>query len=230
MTATSSTAGTTATGVGDNAAKTVLLAGATGLVGRHVLALLLADPRVARVVAPVRRPLPPHRKLLDVPVDYDDLPEDAPWWAVDAVVCTLGTTIAVAGSREAFHRIDHDYPLRVAELARSHGAGAYALNSAKGADPGSRVFYSRVKGELERDLATLGYPSLTFVRPGLIGGERSEKRTGEGIATVVLGALHPVLPRAWRINPAPRIAEALVEAALHARPGQHVVDSATLAD
>ena len=110
-------------------ARTVLLAGATGLVGRQVLALLLDDPRVKRVVAPTRRPLPPHRKLLDVQLDYEQLPEDAFWWAVDAVVCTLGTTMAIAGSREAFRRVDYDYPMRVAELARRHGAGAYALMS-----------------------------------------------------------------------------------------------------
>ncbi|UWX04153.1 NAD-dependent dehydratase [Pseudoxanthomonas sp. NC8] len=208
--------------------RSVLLAGATGLVGRHVLALLLADPRVARVVAPSRRPLPPHPKLEDVRVDYDALPQDAPWWAVDAVVCTLGTTIRIAGSREAFHRVDHDYPLQVGALARRHGAQVYALNSAMGADAGSRVFYSRVKGELERDLGGLGFPSLTFVRPGLIGGERDDYRTGEQLATVVLRALGPVLPRAWRINPASRIAAVLVEAALQARPGRHIVGSAEL--
>ncbi|WP_372016674.1 Rossmann-fold NAD(P)-binding domain-containing protein [Pseudoxanthomonas sp. 10H] len=207
----------------------VLLAGATGLVGRQVLALLLADPRVARVVAPSRRPLDPHPRLMDVRVDYDALPEDAPWWKVDAVICTLGTTIRTAGSREAFRRVDHDYPLQVGALARRHGARAYALNSAKGADPHSRVFYSRVKGELEHDLGTLGFPSLTFVRPGLIGGERDEHRSGEAAATVVLRALAPVLPRGWRINPAALIASALVEAALRAVPGHHVVESAALA-
>jgi uncharacterized protein YbjT (DUF2867 family) len=210
--------------------KTVLLAGATGLVGRQVVALLLADPRVDRVVAPSRRPLPPHPKLQDVRVDYDALPDEAPWWAVDAVVCTLGTTIKTAGSQEAFRRVDHDYPLRVGELARRHGAQAYALNSAMGADPGSRIFYSRVKGELERDLATLGFPSLPFVRPGLIGGARDEYRVGERVSAVLLRAFAPVLPRAWRINPASRIAVALVEAALQAPAGQHVVGSAALVE
>jgi uncharacterized protein YbjT (DUF2867 family) len=149
---------------------------------------------------------------------------------VDAVICTLGTTIRTAGSQEAFRRVDHDYPLRVGELARRQGARAYALNSAMGADPGSRVFYSRIKGELERDLAALGFPSLTFVRPGLIGGERDEYRAGERAATVLLRALGPVLPRAWRINPASRVAVALVEAALQAPAGQHVVGSAALVE
>ncbi|MFX5610906.1 hypothetical protein ABTD85_21005, partial [Acinetobacter baumannii] len=88
-----------------------------------------------------------------------------------------------------------------------------------GANPQSSIFYSRVKGELERDLRALGFHSLTLVRPGLIGGERNEVRRGERLALTVLGALGPMLPRAWRINPASEIAKALVEAALAPQPG-----------
>ncbi|PTT59762.1 NAD-dependent dehydratase, partial [Stenotrophomonas sp. HMWF003] len=89
--------------------------------------------------------------------------------------------------------------------------------------------YNQVKGRLEQDLRGLGYRSLTLVRPGLIGGERSERRTGEHLASLVLGALGPVLPRAWRINPAVNIAAAMVEAALAPRPGVQIVDAAALA-
>ncbi len=115
-----------------------------------------------------------------------------------------------------------------ATRARAAGARAFVLNSAMGADPGSRIFYNQVKGRLEQDLGALGYPSLTLVRPGLIGGERAERRTGEHLASLVLGALGPVLPRAWRINPAGRIAAAMVDAALAPRPGVQVVGSAEL--
>ncbi|WP_232207568.1 NAD-dependent epimerase/dehydratase family protein [Pseudoxanthomonas sp. J35] len=211
------------------APRRILLAGATGLVGRHVLDLLLADPRVGQVVAPVRRPLPAHPELLQPQVDYDALDADAPWWDVDAVVCTLGTTMAQARSREAFQRVDHDYPLRVGELARRHGAKAYALNSATGADPGSMLFYNRVKGAVERGLAALGFESFTCVRPGLIGGNRQETRRGERAALAVLRVAGPLLPRAWRISPAARIAAALVEAAVEPVPGRHVVAAAELA-
>ncbi|WP_377035795.1 hypothetical protein [Microvirga sp. GCM10011540] len=130
-----------------------------------------AHIRIDAVVAPVRRPLPAHPKLLAPRVDFERLPEDAGWWQADAVVCTLGTTIRTAGSQEAFRRVDRDYPLAVARLSREHGAETFALNSAIGADPSSRFFYNRVKGERERDLAGLGFRSLTFVRPGLIGGQ-----------------------------------------------------------
>lgn len=207
----------------------LLLAGATGLVGGHVLAQALADPRIDAVIAPTRRALPAHPKLLAPTVDFEALPEDASWWAADATISALGTTIGKAGSQEAFRRVDHGYQLAVARLAHQHGTAAFVLNSALGADPASRVFYSRVKGELERDLAGLDFASLTFVRPGLIGGDRLERRPAERAALILLGILGPVLPRAWRINPAGRIAAAMIEAAITARPGTHVLSSAELA-
>jgi uncharacterized protein YbjT (DUF2867 family) len=206
----------------------LLLAGATGLVGGHVLTQALADPRIDAVIAPVRRALPAHAKLLAPTVDFEALPEDAPWWAADAAISALGTTIGKAGSQEAFRRVDRDYQLAVAKLASRHGTPAFVLNSALGADPASRIFYNRVKGELERDLASFDFASLTFVRPGLIGGERQESRPAERAALVLLGILGPVLPRAWRINPARRIAAAMIEAAITAKPGTHVVSSAEL--
>lgn len=209
----------------------VMLVGATGLVGSHVLRQLLEDPRCDAVVAPTRRPVGiTDPALVNPVVDFAQLPAEADWWAVDAVICALGTTIKQAGSKEAFARVDHDAPLAVARLARAQGAHVFALNSAMGADPGSRIFYNQVKGRLEQDLRELGYPSLTLVRPGLIGGERAERRTGEHLASLVLSVLGPVLPRAWRINPAELIAAALVEAALAPRPGVNIVRSAELVE
>lgn len=208
----------------------LLLVGATGLVGQSVLQHALADPRVTQVVAPTRRALPADPKLTNPVVNFEALPEEAAWWSVDAVVCALGTTIKVAGSQGAFYRVDHDLPLQVARLALRHGARSYALNSALGASAASRVFYSRTKGELERDLRTLGYASLTLVRPGLIGGDRAESRPAERLAIAVTRGLEPVLPRRWRVVPAPRIAAHLLAAALDGRPGVHVLESERLLD
>jgi uncharacterized protein YbjT (DUF2867 family) len=133
-----------------------------------------------------------------------------------------------AGTQAAFHRVDHDYPLAVARLAPRHGTPAFVLNSALGADARSRVFYNRVKGETERGLADVGFRSLTLVRPGLIGGARGEFRAGERIALRLLGVAGPLLPRRWRINPAERIAAAMIGAAMRAAPGVHVVASGEL--
>jgi uncharacterized protein YbjT (DUF2867 family) len=144
---------------------------------------------------------------------------------VDGVVCTLGTTIRKAGSQEAFRRVDHDYPLTVAWLARQHGAGAFALNSATGADPRSRFFYNRVKGEVEEALRGVGFPSLTIVRPALIGGDRDEFRPAEFVAMRILRLAHPLLPRRYRMVPHERIAGVLLEAAVTASRGEHIIES-----
>lgn len=208
----------------------LLLAGATGLVGSHLLRLALDDARVAGVVAPVRRPLSlTHPKLSAPAIDFDAMPADAPWWSADALACALGTTMKLAGSREAFRRVDFDYPLAMARHAHAQGTPTCVLNSAMGADTGSRFFYNRVKGEVEQALAQVGFASLTLVRPGLIGGERQQSRPGERFALHALGAFGPLLPRAWRINPAGHIAAAMLEAAIAAAPGRHVVESAALA-
>jgi uncharacterized protein YbjT (DUF2867 family) len=205
-----------------------MLVGATGLVGGAVLRQAQSDTRVDRIVAPTRRELPPHPKLENPLVDFEHLPADALWWAVDSVICTLGTTIRKAGSQEAFRRVDYDYPLAVARLARQHGAQAFALNSATGADPGSRFFYNRVKGEVEEALRAVEFPSLTIVRPALIGGDRDEFRPAEFVAMRVLRLAEPLLPRRYRIVPHEHIARVLLEAVVTAPRGEHIVESDTI--
>lgn len=205
--------------------KTILLVGATGLVGQSVLAQALVDPRVARLVALTRRPLTAYPKLTNPLVDFDALPADAPWWSVDAVICTLGTTIKQAGSPAAFRRVDHDYPLAVATLARRHGAAAFVLTSSVGADASARTFYLRTKGETENALRPLGFPSLTLVRPSMIGGERIERRPLEALALRVFTTLPLLLPRRYRVVSAERLAHTLLASALAAHAGTHIVES-----
>lgn len=207
----------------------LLLLGATGLVGSHVLQQALADPRITRVVAPTRRPLPPHPKLIAPNVDFDALPQHADWWHADALLCTVGTTMKKAGSRDAFRHVDHTIPLQAARLAHAHGTPCLVLCSAMGADPDSRFFYNRVKGELERDLATIGFASFTSVRPGIIAGAREEHRLAERWALRASTAIARWLPRQWRPSPAVSIAQAMLSAAITSDPGRHIVPAATLA-
>ena len=209
-------------------ARCVLLAGATGLVGGECLTLLAADPDVATVVALVRRPPDPatvhHRKLRFEQVDFEQLGLHRRLLQVDQVICALGTTIRKAGSREAFRRVDFDYPLAIARLARQQGARHFLLVSAAGASSASRVFYSRVKGELEEAIATLGYPSFTIVRPSLLLGDRDEFRLGEEVGK----RLGWLVPAAWKPVHARDVAGALVGAAREDRPGQRVIESAAV--
>lgn len=203
----------------------LLLLGATGLVGSHALALALADPRVAHVVAPTRRPLPAHPKLENPVVDFAALPRDAAWWAADGALCALGTTLRDAGSQAAFRRVDVDYVVETAALARAAGATAFALNSSLGANPGARNAYLRCKGEAEQGVEALGFPALTVVRPSLIGGERARPRPMERVGIRVAGVAAPLLPRRWRVVPAERIARCLLDGALRDAPGLRIVES-----
>lgn len=208
---------------------TLLLIGATGLVGRATLARALREPRVGRIAAPTRRPLAVTARVENPVVDFAALPGSAPWWHADAVICTLGTTLRQAGSQAAFRQVDHGHVLAAARLARAAGTPCFVLNSSLGADPAASTFYLRVKGELERDLQGLGFASVTAVRPSFLdGGPRPDKRPGETAALWVGRVLGPLLPRRIRPVPVDRVAAALLHAALEARPGFHVVESEAL--
>lgn len=206
----------------------ILLAGATGLVGKHTLAILLSDDRVTQVVAPTRRTLVPHPKLLNPITDSKDFPIDAAWWAVDGAICALGTTRAKAGSATAFRAIDHDYALAIAARVRRGGATRFALTSSMGADARSRFLYPRTKGELENAVSRLDFPSLTIVRPGFLGGDRDENRSMERIMGAILRITAPILPVGARVSPASTVAAILVEAAVAGRAGIHRVSSADI--
>ena len=204
---------------------TLMLVGASGLVGGSVLRQALADRRVARLVAPTRRALESHAKLENPVVDFDALPHDAAWWSVDAVVCALGTTIRQAGSQAAFRKVDYEFPLSVARLARARGTRAFVLTSSVGADAGSRTFYLRVKGEVEDAIGQCGFPSLTIVRPSMLGGERAQSRPLERLGMKAMRALAPLLPARYRVVSAEAVATALLECALRAKRGTTVVES-----
>ncbi|WP_030539964.1 NAD-dependent dehydratase [Sphingobium sp. DC-2] len=207
----------------------LLLAGATGLVGGEALALSLADERVTKVVAPTRRPLAPHPKLLNPIVEADSLPLDADWWAVDGGLCAIGTTRAKSPSAAAYRAIDLDYPFAIAKRMREAGALRFALTSSMGANARSPFRYSRIKGELEEAVARLGFPSLTIVRPGFIGGERKEHRPMEHMLGRLLRITGPFLPPIARISPAKTTAAILVDAAISGAIGSHSVSAAVIA-
>jgi len=201
----------------------LLLLGATGLVGRNVLAQALANHAVTRVIAPTRRPLKPHSKLTNPVSDsLEALVPESINQGIDGVVCCLGTTIKKAGSKKAFREVDYALPLKFARDAHQHGVDTYVLVSASTASANSAVFYSRIKGEVERDIGLVGFRSLTIVRPSLIGGQREEPRLMEQIALQLLRILAPILPKKLQINPADTIAAACLNAVMASDPGFHI--------
>lgn len=178
------------------------MVGSTGLVGAECLHLLSEDNAHQPVVALTRRPLPDPvpPSVTERLISFDRLEEHRDDIRGDHVFCALGTTIGKAGSKERFREVDHDLPLTIARLALENGARHFSLVSAVGADPQSRVFYNRVKGELERDIRALGYPSLVILRPSVLAGERRESRPMEALGRLLLrlvpGRYHPVHARA----------------------------------
>jgi len=209
--------------------RTVAVAGATGLVGREILRGLLADETVAAVHALGRRPLDlQHPRLTSQVVDFTSLPTLP---ALDEVYLALGTTIKVAGSQSAFRAIDFDANLAVARAAKAAGARRVGLVSAMGADPGSRIFYSRVKGELEEALRALGFDALVIARPSFLAGDREAlgqaARAGEKVGLYVSRLLRPLIPANYRAIAAIDVARALL-ARVPAARGREVLLSGAM--
>ena len=212
-------------GLGLEVVRSALLLGATGLVGRELLSLLLDDDDVQRVVVIARRPSgAKHPKLDEHVLDLDAMDAHAELFQVDQIFCALGTTIKQAGTQERFRVVDHDYPLAAARLGKAHGARHYLLVSALGASSDSRVFYNRVKGDVERDVIALQYRGTTIARPSLLLGNRDESRLGERIAA----KLAWLTPAKYKPIEARDVARALVRLAREDVPGVNIVESAAM--
>jgi uncharacterized protein YbjT (DUF2867 family) len=210
-----------------------VLAGATGLVGGALLPMLCDSARYGEVHVLVRRSgagLAAHAKMRVHVVDFDRLPDDLP--AVDDVYVALGTTIKVAGSRDAFRRVDLDFVVNTARVARARGATRLAVVSALGADARSRIFYNRVKGEMQAAIATLGFASVAIAQPSLLVGDRAAlgqpTRAGEVWATRLLVPLGSIVPRSVRPIQARDVAAAMLAATADGKPGVHVLTSAAM--
>ncbi|KRB70502.1 nucleoside-diphosphate sugar epimerase [Noviherbaspirillum sp. Root189] len=198
---------------GNAASRTVVLAGATGLVGKEILLGLLADNSVTSVHSLGRRPLDvQHPKLISHVVDFKALPR---LQAIDETYLALGTTIKIAGSQAAFRSVDFDANLAVARATLATGCRRLGVVSAMGANAQSTVFYNRVKGELEQALATLDFEALVIARPSLLTGDRNvlgqPSRSGETIGKYVSALLRPLIPSNFRAIAAIDVARALLE-------------------
>ncbi len=214
------------------AQRIAIVAGGTGLVGSELLTLLVAAPEYSRVIALARRPLTQsHEKLQQREADFQKL---------DAVLadlvrastpidvfCCLGTTIRVAGSQAQFRRVDHDFVIALGRWCRDAGARRLLVISALGAEAQSHTFYSRVKGEMERDLVAMGLKSLVILRPSLLEGERREMRVGERLALLATRPLRRLIPARVRPVRARDVAAALLQAARAEKPPS-VIESAQL--
>jgi uncharacterized protein YbjT (DUF2867 family) len=210
--------------------RTALLAGATGLIGAELLALLRDSAAYQHTHVLLRRALPAvnaDARITPHVIDFARLPDPLP--AVDDVFIALGTTIKVAGSQAAFRRVDSDHVVATARAAHAAGARRLAVVSALGADPNSSVFYNRVKGEMQAAIAQLGYDSVVIAQPSLLVGDRAAlgqpTRTGEVWITRLLTPWMGLVPRRVRPIKASAVAAALLAATLAPAPGVRILSS-----
>ena len=171
--------------------RSALLLGSTGLTGGILLDLLLASPEYTKVIIYVRKPTGlNHPKLKEQIINYESIDSAV---SADDVFCCLGTTIKIAKTKEAFEKVDLDYPLKIASLQHKAGSKQFLVVSAMGANATSSIFYSRTKGLMEKGLTEIGFESLYIFRPSFIVGDRKEERMGEKIGIIISAILSPLM-------------------------------------
>lgn len=204
--------------------KTALIAGATGLVGSHLLKRLLEDEKYDKIIILVRKDiLLEHHKLEQVVFNFEK-PEYGSVKA-DDIYCSLGTTIGNAGSKKAFEKVDYSYILGIAGAALNNGAKQFVLVSASGANKTSKFYYNRVKGKTEEALKQLNYSALLIFRPSMLLGERKEKRSGETFGKALMTVLSFAIPLKYKAVEADKVAAAMIDAAGRNLSGIHIFES-----
>src|SRR5687767_12572435 len=207
--------------------KTALITGATGLIGKQLLQLLLQDAYYEKVKAITRKPLTEqHPKLENLVLDFDKLSDVD--LKSDDVFCCLGTTIRIAKTKEAFRKVDYEYPVELARIAKNQGATQYLLVSALGADKNSGIFYNKVKGEVEEAVNEVGFKSFHVFRPSLLLGDRTEQRAGEGAATTFFKLFGVLIPAKYKAIDSAKVAKAMLHFAKANNSGFHILESREL--
>jgi uncharacterized protein YbjT (DUF2867 family) len=193
--------------------KVAWVAGATGLVGGHIVNLLNQDPTYRKVIAFVRKPVQTdwsaHDKVEQWTVDYDDLKAIDHDASVNDLFCALGTTKKDTPDAARYYDIDVNYPLRFSDLGLAHGAQFYGVVSAHGADAKSFSSYLKMKGQMEEQLQTRAYKHLAIARPGMLKGDRGRFRLGEFVG----GLFTNFMPGNYKTINALDVAAALIAAA-----------------
>jgi len=211
--------------------KSLLLLGATGLIGGECLQYLRDDDYYSHVIILTRKILPEMvvtAKMKQHLVDFDRIEQYRELIRADDVICALGSTRSKAGSKENFYRIDFEYPYELAKIAIKNGAGHFLLVSALGADPRSPFFYNRVKGKLENAVIDLGYGRISIFHPSLLLGKRKEYRPGEVLMKAIFGFFSFVIPVKYRPIKARTVAAAILQAARRDLAGIHIFESGAI--
>ena len=214
--------------------KTALVIGATGLIGRNLVFELLKSPHFSKVIVLTRRDIViKHDKLHQILVDFEELENYQNDMVADVIFCCLGSTKAKTPDPILYTQIDYDYPLTVAKIAKKNGASQYLLVSSLGANTNSSVFYTRLKGEIEVAISTIGFDSYSIFRPSLLLGSRNESRPLETITQYLMRVLNPLFIGPLRLYKAVKgveVAKAMIKVAIAAKPGKQIILNDSILD
>jgi uncharacterized protein YbjT (DUF2867 family) len=179
----------------------VLVVGSTGLIGSAFLNLIRKDQSTGKVLALTRRAIPDIENVTHIHqeiIDFENLDKYQHLTAARTLVCSLGTTIKKAGSKEKFRQVDYQLPMDIATFASENGCKIFILISAVSANPDSPVFYNKVKGELERDIQKLPFKAIHIIRPSMLMGDRQEFRVGEEIGKLLIQPFSFLIPDKYK--------------------------------
>ncbi|SDT64686.1 NAD(P)H-binding [Mucilaginibacter mallensis] len=206
-----------------NMAYKAIIAGASGLIGSKLLTILLNQPEYAEVVILVRKSTGiQHAKLKELVIDYDQLDNYADEISGHAIFSCLGTTNNKTSDKNVYRKIDHDYPVKLAQLALKNGVKQFHLVSSIGANAQSSTFYIKLKGETEEDIIKVGLKTVHIYQPSLITGDRKEHRLAEKIITPIMKLIDPLLfgsLKKYRSIPAQTIAMAMFKESINNEEG-----------
>lgn len=209
--------------------RTAIVIGATGLIGNELLLRLLDDPEFDCIKVFVRRPLSmSHQKLVEYVIDFKRIGDHENEIKGDLLFCCIGTTIKVAGSKEAFYEVDAAYPIAFAKAAKYNGLQKFLLVSSLGATKGSSNFYLKVKGEVESELELMNFELLLIFRPSMLLGDRKEFRVGESVGKILMKALSFIFVgklKRYRAIHASTVAQAMINASKTSQTGVLVFES-----
>jgi uncharacterized protein YbjT (DUF2867 family) len=209
--------------------KVALVAGSTGLIGGQLVELLLAANYYEKVIALSRKPFElKHSRLVNLVVDFNRLADYSNQLKADDVFCCLGSTMKQAKSKEAFRRIDLEYPVAIAKITKVNGAENFLLVSALGASKNSGLFYNKVKGETEEEIAAVGFKSMHILQPSLLVGPRKEHRSGEEAAKVFYKYLGFLIPEKYKSIESIKVARAMIAFAKQQQYGTFIHESKEL--
>jgi uncharacterized protein YbjT (DUF2867 family) len=207
--------------------RTALIAGGTGLIGAHLLQLLLTSNRYEKVIALTRKNLSSHPKLIQQHIDGESITLRATI-GIDDIFCCLGTTMAKAGSKEKFYQVDFTYPFNLGTQGLNVGAKQFLIVTTVGARKNSPIYYNRIKGEIEAAVSGLGFRALHIFRPSLLLGERQERRTGEEAARIFFRLFGPLIPKKYQAIDSAKVARAMLHFASLEQNGNFIHDSGQL--